>query len=64
MLDEVEGGYTKGPDGRQTSIFEAAMAYQKEDVPLVIFVVSSMALDPAGIGRRKEPRFWGESGYC
>tara|TARA_B000000441_G_scaffold126916_1_gene106240 strand:- start:837 stop:1370 length:534 start_codon:yes stop_codon:yes gene_type:complete len=37
MLDEVEGGYTKGPDGRQTSIFEAAMAYQKEDVPLVIF---------------------------
>jgi aconitate hydratase len=37
MLDEVEGGYTKGPDGRQTSIFEAAMAYQKEEVPLVIF---------------------------
>ena len=37
MLDEVEGGYTKGPDGRQTSIFEAAMAYQKEEVPLAIF---------------------------
>ena len=37
MLDEVEGGYTKGPDGKQTSIFEAAMAYQQEEVPLVIF---------------------------
>ena len=28
MLDGVEGGYTKGPDGAQTSIFDAAMAYQ------------------------------------
>jgi aconitate hydratase len=28
MLDGVEGGYTKGPDGQQTSIFDAAMAYQ------------------------------------
>ena len=26
MLDGVEGGYTKGPDGKQTSIFDAAMA--------------------------------------
>ncbi len=37
MLDEVEGGYTKGPDGHQTSIFDAAMAYKDESVPLVIF---------------------------
>ena len=37
MLDEVEGGYTKGPDGNQSSIFDAAMAYQEDDVPLVIF---------------------------
>jgi aconitate hydratase len=28
MLDGVEGGYTLGPDGKQTSIFDAAMAYQ------------------------------------
>ena len=28
MLDGVEGGYTKGPDGAQTSIYDAAMAYQ------------------------------------
>jgi aconitate hydratase len=37
MLDDVEGGYTKGPDGKQTSIFEAAMAYQAQGKPLVIF---------------------------
>ena len=37
MLDGVEGGYTKGPDGAQTSIFDAAMAYQDADTPLVIF---------------------------
>ncbi|WP_306753842.1 aconitate hydratase AcnA [Paracoccus actinidiae] len=37
MLDGVEGGYTKGPDGQQTSIFDASMAYQDAGVPLVIF---------------------------
>jgi len=37
MLDGVEGGYTKGPDGQQTSIFDAAMAYQEAGTPLVIF---------------------------
>ncbi|MCA1777139.1 MAG: aconitate hydratase AcnA, partial [Loktanella sp.] len=37
MLDGVEGGYTKGPDGEQTSIFDAAMAYQSQDRDLVIF---------------------------
>ena len=37
MLDGVEGGYTKGPDGDQTSIFDAAMEYQEGGTPLVIF---------------------------
>ncbi len=37
MLDGVEGGYTKGPDGKQTSIFDAAMAHQGNGTPLVIF---------------------------
>ncbi|WP_288939630.1 aconitate hydratase AcnA [uncultured Roseovarius sp.] len=36
MLDGVEGGYTKGPDGEQTSIFDAAMAYQEQGTPLVV----------------------------
>ncbi len=37
MLDGVEGGYTKGPDGQQAAIFDAAMTYQEAGTPLVIF---------------------------
>ncbi|MDJ1014923.1 MAG: aconitate hydratase AcnA [Paracoccaceae bacterium] len=37
MLDNVEGGYTKGPDGAQMPIYDAAMAYQEAGVPLVVF---------------------------
>ncbi|GGF67947.1 aconitate hydratase [Paracoccus acridae] len=37
MLDGVEGGFTKGPDGQQTTIFDASMAYQDAGTPLVIF---------------------------
>ncbi|WP_375257911.1 aconitate hydratase AcnA [Citreimonas sp.] len=37
ILDGVEGGYTKGPDGSQMSIYDAAMAYQEQGTPLVIF---------------------------
>ncbi|PRY26734.1 aconitase [Aliiruegeria haliotis] len=37
MLDGVEGGYTLGPDGAQTSIFEASMAYQEAGIQLVVF---------------------------
>ena len=33
----VEGGYTKGPDGQQTSVYEASMAYQAQGTPLVVF---------------------------
>ena len=33
----VEGGYTLGPDGAQTSIYDASMAYQAAGTPLVIF---------------------------
>ena len=33
----VEGGYTKAPDGAQTSIFDASMAHQAAGTPLVIF---------------------------
>ena len=36
MLDGVEGGYTKGPDGQQTSIYDAAMAHEAQGTPLVI----------------------------
>jgi aconitate hydratase len=36
MLDGVEGGYSKGPDGQQTSIFDASMAWQAQGTPLVV----------------------------
>lgn len=38
MLSGVEGGFTKHyPSGEQLSIYDAAMKYQAEQVPLVIF---------------------------
>jgi len=37
MVPGTEGGVTKHfPDGKQMSIFDAAMNYQKESVPLII----------------------------
>ncbi|MGP9790021.1 aconitate hydratase AcnA [Roseinatronobacter sp. NSM] len=36
MLEGVEGGYTTGPDGQQTSIYDASMAYQEQGTPLVV----------------------------
>ena len=38
MLDGVEGGYsTHYPSGEQGAIYDVAMRYKEEDVPLVIF---------------------------
>ncbi|WP_375450825.1 aconitate hydratase AcnA [uncultured Devosia sp.] len=37
MLAGVEGGYTRGPDGSQMAIYDAAMAFQAEGTPLVVF---------------------------
>ncbi len=37
MLGGKEGGYTIGPDGQETSIYDAAMAHQAAGTPLVIF---------------------------
>ncbi|MBB1496954.1 aconitate hydratase AcnA [Paracoccus sp. MC1862] len=36
MLEGVEGGYTKGPDGQQASIYDAAMAWKDRGVPLIV----------------------------
>ncbi|MEO0718692.1 MAG: aconitate hydratase, partial [Pseudomonadota bacterium] len=36
MLDGVEGGFTKGPDGSEMPIYDAAMAYKAQGTPLVI----------------------------
>ncbi len=37
MVPGVEGGYTIGPDGQQASIYDAAMAWQAQGTPLVVF---------------------------
>ena len=37
ILNDVEGGYTLGPDNNQMSIFDAAMKFQEKGTPLVIF---------------------------
>ncbi|MGH6705933.1 MAG: aconitate hydratase AcnA, partial [Sphingomicrobium sp.] len=36
MLDGVEGGMTRGPDGTIVPIYDAAMAYQEQGIPLVV----------------------------
>jgi aconitate hydratase len=36
MLNGIEGGYTTGPDGNTLSIFDAAMAWKEQDIPLVV----------------------------
>ena len=36
MLEGVEGGFTKGPDGTSLSIYTAAMAYKDAGIPLVV----------------------------
>jgi aconitate hydratase len=36
MLDGTEGGYTLGPDGKETSIFDAATAWSETGTPLVV----------------------------
>jgi aconitate hydratase len=37
MVPGVEGGFTKGPNGDVMPIYDAAMAYQASNTPLVIF---------------------------
>jgi len=37
MVPGVEGGFTKGPNGDTMAMYDAAMAYQKSNTPLVIF---------------------------
>ena len=36
MLAGIEGGMTRGPDGDTQAIYDAAMAYQAQGVPLVV----------------------------
>ncbi len=50
MLGGVEGGFTKHlPDGTQMAIYDAAMAYQKDHVPLIV-----IAGDQYGAGSSRD----------
>ena len=50
MLDGVEGGFTKHfPDGAQMAIYDASMAYQKDNVPLIV-----IAGDQYGTGSSRD----------
>ena len=37
MVPGVEGGFTKNPSGEVAAMFDAAMAYQESNTPLVVF---------------------------
>src|SRR6218665_676519 len=37
MVPGVEGGFTKGPNGDTMAMYDAAMAFQKTETPLVVF---------------------------
>ena len=37
MVPGVEGGFTKDPSGKVAAMFDAAMAYQESNTPLVVF---------------------------
>ena len=42
-----------GPDGEPMSIYDAAMIWQQQGVPLAVIAGKSMAPAPAVTGRRK-----------
>ena len=50
MLGGVEGGFTKHlPDGTQMAIYDASMAYQKDNIPLIV-----IAGDQYGTGSSRD----------
>ncbi len=57
MLSKVEGGFTKHfPDGEQLSIYDAAMKYRSENIPLVV-----IAGKEYGTGSSRD---WAAKGPC
>ncbi|MDE2791142.1 MAG: aconitate hydratase AcnA [Paracoccaceae bacterium] len=36
ILDGVEGGFTRGPDGSEMPVYDAAIAWAEQDTPLVV----------------------------
>jgi aconitate hydratase len=60
MVPGVEGGVTvHQPDGKQTSIFEAAMLYKSEHVPLIVIAGEEYGTGSARDWAAKAPRLLG-----
>ena len=57
MLDGVEGGYTTGPDGKQTSIFDAHGLSGRRH-PLVVIGGIEYGAGPAATGRPRARTCW------
>ena len=59
LVEGVEGGFTPHlPDGEQMSIFDAALRYRTEGVPLVVIAGRSTAPAAPATGPRRAPRCW------
>ena len=61
MVPGKEGGFTKGPDGKMAPIYDAAMAWQKQGVPLVIFAGKEYGTGSSRDWAAKGPRLLGVS---
>lgn len=60
MVPGIEGGYTRHiPSQNQLSIYDAAMQYQQEQVPLAVIAGKSTVPAPAATGRRRGRACWG-----
>ena len=61
MVPGVEGGFTKHqPSGEEMPVYDAAMKYAAEGVPLVIVGVRNMEQDLHAIGLPKALHCWGQ----
>lgn len=60
MLSNVEGGFTKHlPDGEQLSIYDAAMKYRDENIPLVVIAGKEYGTGSSRDWAAKGPRLLG-----
>jgi len=60
MLDGVEGGYTRYvPDGKQMPIYDAAMKYQEQGIPLVVIAGKEYGSGSSRDWAAKGPRLLG-----
>ena len=59
MTPDIEGGVTKHfPSGKVMSIYDAAMQYEAEGRPLVVFAGKEYGTGSSATGRPRAPSFW------